>query len=94
MALARGAGSTWAGRPPAKLAKLPRTAGDETSGRWFAFLPGVAAGRAVREVSEAHCETGSGVAIRTRELTLAALRSSLVDVAPESIDPQLYPIDD
>jgi hypothetical protein len=45
-------------------------------------------------VAEAHGETGSGVAIRTRPMTLAAVRSCLVEVAPANIDPQLYPIDD
>jgi homoserine dehydrogenase len=94
VALARGGGSTWAGRPPAKRAKARPAAGDDTSGRWFAFLPGVAAGRAIREVAEAHCETGSGVAIRTSGLTLAAVRSCLVEVVPATLDPQLYPIDD
>ena len=97
VALARGEGSTWSGLPPATVAnlpKLPATAGDEAPGRWFAFLPGVAAGRAITDVSEAHCETGSGVAIRTREMALAELRSCLLEVAPPTTDPQLYPIDD
>ena len=99
VALARGGGSTWAGRPPAKRAKVRGAAGDDTTGddapgRWFAFLPGVAAGRAIREVAEAHCETASGVAIRTREMALAAVRSCLLELAPETLDPQLYPIDD
>jgi homoserine dehydrogenase len=94
VALARGEGSTWAGLPPARLAKLPPTAGDEATGRWFAFLPDVAAGRAISEVAEAHCETGSGVAIRTREMTLAAVRACIAELVPDRIDPQLYPIDD
>jgi homoserine dehydrogenase len=94
VAIARGGGSTWAGLAPATHAKMPESAGDETAGRWFAFLPRVAAGPVVREVAEAHCETGAGVAIRTTALTLAELRSCLLEVAPETIDPQLYPIDD
>jgi hypothetical protein len=69
-------------------------AGDDETGRWFAFLPGVAAGRAISEVAEAHCETGSGVAIRSREMTLAAVRACIAELAPDKIDPQLYPIDD
>jgi homoserine dehydrogenase len=94
VAIARGAGSTWAGKPPANRTEAHAPLGDETSGRWFAFLPGVAAGRAVRELAEAHCESGSGVAIRTPAITLAELRSCLLEVSPESLDPQLYPIDD
>jgi homoserine dehydrogenase len=99
VALARGAGSTWAGRPPAKRAE-PRAQGsgashgDEATHGWFTFLPGVAAGSVVRELAEAHCETGAGVAIRTAEMTLAALRACLLEVTPPTLDPQLYPIDD
>jgi homoserine dehydrogenase len=94
VALARGEGSTWAGLPPAKLATLPPAATDERTGRWYAFLPGVAAGRVIGEVAEAHCESGSGVAIRTRTLALSELRACLVEIAPATSDPQLYPIDD
>ena len=94
VALARGGGSTWAGKPAAGLATLPAPAGDETSGRWFAFVPGIAAGQVVRDLAEDLSENEAGVAIRTRPMTLAALRSCLLEVTPASLDLQLYAIDD
>ncbi|HEV8490448.1 MAG TPA: homoserine dehydrogenase [Candidatus Limnocylindrales bacterium] len=94
VALARGAGSTWAGRPAAGLATLPAPAGDEASGRWFAFVPGIAAGQLVRALAEDLAENEAGVAIRTRPITLADLRSCLLEVTLDALDPQLYAIDD
>jgi homoserine dehydrogenase len=94
VALARGGGSTWAGRPAAQQAPARAAAGDDLTGRWFAFLPGGEAGRGIRDVAEAHCDTFSGVAIRTPAMPLATLRSSLLDGAPDTLDAQLYPIDD
>ena len=94
VALARGGGSTWAGRPPAERAPARARAGDETTGRWFAFLPDAEAGRMIRNVAEAHADTHSGVAIRTAAMSLTSLRSSLLAGAPDTLDPQLYPIDD
>jgi homoserine dehydrogenase len=94
VALARGGGSTWAGQPAAELATLPAPPDDEAAGRWFAFLPGIAAGHVVRDVAEAHAESEAGVAIRTRPMTLGALRACLLEVTPASLDPQLYAIDD
>jgi homoserine dehydrogenase len=93
VALARGGGSTWAGQPAAGIATTPAPPDDDTSGRWFAFLPGIGAEQIVRDVAETLAENEAGVAIRTRPMTLAALRSCLLEVTPASLDPQLYAID-
>lgn len=100
VAIARGAGSIWDGRPPADegtdAGSVPAggsTLADETR-RWFALLPGVRAGRVVRRVAETHVETPAGVAIRTGWTTGTALASEIREVAPDTLDATLYPIDD
>ena len=93
-AVARGLGSTWAGLPPA-IAATPND-GDPSgwTRRWFAFLPGVRAGRVLADLAESHVELPSGTAIRTTWLGLESLRARLLDAAPESLDAPWYPIDD
>jgi homoserine dehydrogenase len=84
-ALARGAGSTWAGlATAAHSASSPATADISTwTRRWFAFLPGV---DNLRDIAEAHAELAKGTAIRTRPLSVTAL--------PDSPNVPWYPIDD
>ncbi|HEY0443069.1 MAG TPA: homoserine dehydrogenase, partial [Candidatus Limnocylindrales bacterium] len=93
-AIARGLGSTWASLPPASAA--PANDGDPSgwARRWFAFLPGVRAGRVLLDLAESHVELPSGTAIRTSWLGLESLRGRVVDAAPESLDAPWYPIDD
>jgi homoserine dehydrogenase len=89
-AIARGAGSTWAGLPPATRAASSAASADVTTWtrRWFAYLPGVMgpAARDVREIGEASVELPTGTAIRTPWLAVKAL--------PGSLDVPWYPIDD
>jgi homoserine dehydrogenase len=97
LALARGAGSTWAGRPVAADSRSSTTTAADPGGasaRWFAFLPGVRAGHVVDDLAEAAADTGTGVAIRTGWLPLDQLRSRIVDAAPATLDAQIYAIDD
>ena len=93
-AIANGAGSTWAALPAASRA----TANDGDTGgwtrRWFAFLPGVSAGRVLRDVAESHVEMAAGTGLRTSWLGLESLRSKILEAAPESLDAPWYPIDD
>jgi homoserine dehydrogenase len=84
-AIARGAGSTWGGLPPAGRSSSSPAAADVTTWtrRWFAFLPGVAKARLPAESS---VELPTGTAIRTPFLR--------VDELPNSLDVPWYPIDD
>ncbi|HEY3187333.1 MAG TPA: hypothetical protein VGJ70_07650, partial [Solirubrobacteraceae bacterium] len=84
-AIARGAGSTWGGLPPAGRAASSPAAADVSTWtrRWFAFVPGVADGRLPAEAS---VELSTGTAIRTPLLRVGEL--------PDSLDVPWYPIDD
>jgi homoserine dehydrogenase len=95
VAIARGHGSTWGGRPAAADARTLRL-GDEPDEerRWFALLPGVRAGKVLANVAEAHWPTDAGVAIRTRAISRTALVDRILEAAPETLDATLYPIDD
>jgi homoserine dehydrogenase len=97
-AIARGAGSTWGGLPPATAAP-PSPGGTDMDGwtrRWFAFLPGVTGrdARGLRETAEAHVELPTGTAVRTPWFALQTLRTRVADALPESLDVPWYPIDD
>jgi homoserine dehydrogenase len=93
LAVARGQGSTWAGRPAAEEIRTGPGGDDEQPRAWFALLPGVRAGKVLSEVAEAHHETDAGVAIRTAPIVAAELTARLLDAVPESLDATLYPID-
>jgi homoserine dehydrogenase len=100
VAIARGGGSTWAGRPPATTAASPTTSvddplsTDDASVRpWFALLPGARAGRVLDDLAEASADTAAGVAVRTRPVTIAELRERVLAAAPDTLDAQVYPID-
>jgi homoserine dehydrogenase len=95
VALARAAGSTWGGRPPATDARAA-TSDDEPDAErsWFALLPGVRAGRVLGSVAAAHAETRAGVAIRTGPIRADELARRILQVAPDTLDATLYPIDD
>ena len=108
IALARGHGSTWAGRAQATAARPPAPdagAGDGAQAtpddaafadprEWFAFLPGVAAGTvgaAAPTAIEAAVDVAGGAAVRTRSLSLEAVRAALA-AAAGAADPTLYPV--
>lgn len=104
VAIARGAGSTWAGRPAAEATGRPSAGAHRdassaapsaaTVGRWFAVLPGARAGRILEALAEAVADTPAGVAIRTAPTSLRELREKVLAAAPDTLDAQLYPIDD
>jgi homoserine dehydrogenase len=95
LAIARGAGSTWGGLPPAGRAAL---AGDVLDGerRWFISVPG-SLGRPLRErlveaeVTETAVAGSFGLAVLTVMTSLAALRGALRTAgAPETT--VIYPV--
>ncbi len=92
LAIARGAGSTWAGLPPASEAQ-PRAAARQIGEpmAWFVFLPGtVDAGAPDVAVEAARYRGGS--ALRTAPIPLARLREALVPLLPEGADAACYPV--
>ncbi|HVL53244.1 MAG TPA: homoserine dehydrogenase [Vitreimonas sp.] len=95
VAVARGLGSTWGGRPSAGEI---RTSGAEADAdrprRWFALLPGARAGKVLASVAEALEQVAAGVAVRTSPLAPSELAERIVAAAPETLDATLYPIDD
>ena len=95
LAIARGAGSTWGGLPPAGRAAL---AGDVLDGerRWFISVPG-SLGRPLRErlveaeITETAVAGSFGLAVLTAVTSLAALRRALRGAgAPETT--VIYPV--
>ena len=95
LAIARGAGSTWGGLPPAGRVAL---AGDVLDGerRWFISVPG-SLGRPLRErlveaeVTETAVAGSFGLAVLTAVTSLAALRAALRAAgAPETT--VIYPV--
>jgi homoserine dehydrogenase len=86
-AIARGAGSTWGGLPPATRSASSSATADITTRtrRWFAFLPGVRAGD-LREIADACAELATGTAVRTRSVRMGALA--------DQPNVPWYPIDD
>jgi homoserine dehydrogenase len=95
LAIARGAGSTWGGLPPAGRAAL---AGDVLDGerRWFISVPG-SLGRPLRErlveaeITETAVAGSFGLAVLTAMTSLAALRGALRAAgAPETT--VIYPV--
>ncbi len=93
VAIARGAGSSWASRPAAAATTLDSADGD-WSARWFLLLPGVRAGAFPGDLAEATAETDTGLAVRTGWQPSASVRARLTDALPASADAPLYPIDD
>jgi homoserine dehydrogenase len=100
LAIARGAGSTWAGRPAASAVTGDlgsSGSGDGTARPWFALLPGVSAealSRAPVGSVVDHAEHASGLAVVTSPLRADAAIAALRPLAPPSADASLYPVDD
>ena len=95
VAVARGLGSTWAGRPPATGPAEP--AGDPLASvrAWFAFLPAsaLAAGGTPSLSGSDVTALTSGVAIRTQPVPLDVARAAISPFLSEGADVTLYPID-
>jgi homoserine dehydrogenase len=99
IAIARGAGSTWAGLAPAGQRREAASSGPAearySSSGWFAFVPGIS-GRQVRSGSAGlyGVEAPGGVAIRSAEPSLEKVRTSIRALVPEFLDVPIYPVED
>jgi len=95
LAVVRGGGSTWAGLPP-PAAVAADAVGDGLAARraWFVLLPGAAAGATARQIAEASAEVPGGLAVRTKAITLEALRRRFAKAAPELAAVPCYPVED
>ena len=90
VAIARGQGSTWAGRPPAERAEARDPLAAAERG-WFTFLVGRSRQDLLPEAGKPMFQTKSlptGLAVRTPPMSLAAARSLLTP------DGAIYPVDD
>jgi homoserine dehydrogenase len=100
VAVARGAGSTWAGLAPATNGPDGHaTAGDGLAGarHWYAFIPAIDLARtdlpaALDEAAAIDFEAGT--AIRTEHVTLDEARAAFAAILPADADATLYPCDD
>jgi homoserine dehydrogenase len=95
LAIARDAGSTWAGRPPAGRERLGPEDRPEVRGSWFVLLPGLGADDAPRgDAIAAQAAVPGGLAIRTTRMTAREAARALEGRVPEHLDPAMYPVDD
>lgn len=97
VAVARGAGSTWAGLPAATGPAIAALDPLGAERRWFAFVPAVEAfdgelPRILRRAASVEFEEGT--AMRTEVGTLDELRAALDPLLPDGDDVTLYPVDD
>jgi homoserine dehydrogenase len=95
-AIARGVGSTWAGRPPAGREEArAETAAPEVRVPWFTLLPGVSPGDVMPdEAVVAHAAVPGGLAIRTTPMTAREAATVLGSLVPDRVDAALYPVHD
>lgn len=95
VAVARGLGSTWAGRPPATSGAVP--AADPLDGprHWYAFVPEARTSDLPTALDEAAAvDFDEGTAIRSEVVTLAEAKAAFDAILPEGTDVTLYPVDD
>jgi homoserine dehydrogenase len=95
VAVARGAGSTWAGLPPATDAAVAAVDPLDGPRRWYAFVPAVRTGALPPAIDRAATvDFVDGTAIRTEVATLAEARAAFDAILPDGADVTLYPTDD
>jgi homoserine dehydrogenase len=95
VAVARGAGSTWAGLPPATDAAVAAVDPLDGPRRWYAFVPAVRSGALPPAIERAATvDFDDGTAIRTEVATLAEAQAAFDAILPEGADVTLYPTDD
>lgn len=95
VAIARGLGSTWAGRAPATSAAV--AASDPLDGprHWYAFVPAIREVDLPTALDEAAAVTfEDGTAIRSEVVTLAEAKAAFDAILPDGTDVTLYPVDD
>src|SRR4029077_1636447 len=94
IAIARGLGSTWAGRPAAGEPSID--AGDSLAAPrpWFAFVPRASADAVSRAIpGSTAVDHAHGVAVRTGTIDLVRVRAALAPLLPDGTDATLYPVD-
>lgn len=100
LAVARGAGSTWDGLPPAVASAADHIAADpgfSAPRHWYAFLPvlGDGEGSLPAALDEAAAvPLPGGTAIRSEHVTLEEAQAAFGALLPDDIDVTLYPCDD
>jgi homoserine dehydrogenase len=95
VAVARGAGSTWAGLPAATGAAVAAIDPLDRPRRWYAFVPAVRTGALPAAIDRAATvDFEDGTAIRTEVATLAEAKTAFDAILPEGADVTLYPTDD
>ncbi|HEU0236464.1 MAG TPA: homoserine dehydrogenase [Candidatus Limnocylindrales bacterium] len=102
LAIARGGGSTWAGLPAARSVDRSDVRGGFDGPRsWFLVVPGARSGAASAGagrpigggLAEQSAEVGGGLAVRTRPMTLEALRRKVGPLLADGADATCYPVD-
>jgi homoserine dehydrogenase len=95
LAVAREAGSTWAGQPAAGLATDSVGDGLDGSRSWFVLARAEAAAAAAQRVAQVAAEVSGGLAVRTKPMTLETLRGRLAAAPDREGDaPACYPVGD
>jgi homoserine dehydrogenase len=96
LAIARHAGSTWAGLAPADETPVTANVVDPFAGDrpWFAFLPGIAPDGVELGETAAIEEIDGGTVVRTGPFPLQRVRSAIAPHLPDGVDVTLYPVTD
>jgi homoserine dehydrogenase len=95
VAVARGLGSTWAGRPPATGGAVAAVDPLDGPRHWYAFVPAARTSDLPTALDEAAAvDFDEGTAIRSEVVTLAEAKAAFDAILPEGADVTLYPVDD
>lgn len=95
VAVARGLGSTWAGRPPATDGAVAAVDPFDGPRHWYAFVPAARTSDLPTALDEAAAvDFDEGTAIRSEVVTLAEAKAAFDAILPEGADVTLYPVDD
>jgi homoserine dehydrogenase len=87
VAVARGAGSTWAGLPPATDAAVAAVDPLDAPRRWYAFVPAVRPGKLLPPIDRAATvDFEDGTAMRTEVATRAEAGAAVDALQPEGAD--------
>jgi homoserine dehydrogenase len=97
LAIARGAGSTWGGLPPAVASASTHSgarSGPAAARHWYAFVPALEVSptdlpAALEEA--AAVEFPGGTAVRSGRVTLGEARAAFTSILPPKVDVTLYP---